>query len=135
MSPSTVGWICDLLSRVFEVSKTEWTWRWYVLKSDWTWGWFGVKIHLIRPLEDEWHNHPWHGFSIVFGSYEEQLDKDGPWRTVQWFNLVGAHREHRTRGSCFTLFFHGPRVNEHWHWGEEEKPWRGPQCQSSEASK
>lgn len=176
--------IPKLLSRLFEVSMTKWTWRWYVIRTRW----FGVKIHWIKEVEDEWHNHPWNGFSIVFGSYEEQKKRENlvkctlieydhntavtwvdavygwrikvsfprerverhgiepggdfyynnttgeislndttDWKRVWWFNSISAFVPHRTRGNVFTIFFHGPRVNEDWFWGDEKAPWRGPQ--------
>jgi hypothetical protein len=116
-----------LFSRLFEVSQTKWTWRWYVLRTKW----FGIKIHWIRPEVDEWHTHPWNGFSIIFGSYQEQLKPDGPWYTRRFVNRVGVKRKHRTKGNCLTIFIHGPRVNDGWYWGEENAPWRGPQRQVS----
>lgn len=119
-----------LLSRLFEVSKTKWTWRWYVYRCKW----FGVKVHWIRPEPDEWHTHPWHGVSFFFGSYEEQTRPYGPWKKKRFINFIGARKKHRTRGNKMTLFIHGPRVNEDWYWGSEKKPWRGPQSEDSTAS-
>ena len=111
------------LLRPFKVSKTKWTWRWYIFSSKW----FGVKIHKIRMTTDEWHTHPWNGVSIIFGHYYEQLEEDGWWHLRMGVNFVGANRPHRTSGDCYTLFIHGPRVNEDWFWGDEKAPWRGVQ--------
>lgn len=128
-----------ILCLLFRVSRIAATWRWYVISTPW----FGVKIHWIRQVEDEWHTHPWNGFSIVFGSYEEQKVEateislssgqmhEGPWRRVRWFNRIGAFTPHRTRGNTLTLFFHGPRINEDWFWGEDKAPWRGVQNEES----
>jgi hypothetical protein len=112
-----------IFNRLFRGSKTKWTWRWYVFRCRW----FGIKFHRIRPEEDEWHTHPWNGISIIFGSYEEQITRDGPWLHRWGINFIGANREHRTRGNCFTLFIHGRRVNDGWYWGDKIKPWKGPQ--------
>lgn len=117
-----------------KVSKTKWTWCWYIFRCRW----FGIKVHWIRPTEDEWHTHPWNGFSLILGSYEEQKrpgdgsfvdvkNKSGRWRRVWLFNRIRAFIPHRTRGNTLTIFFHGPRVNENWFWGEDKAPWRGPQ--------
>lgn len=106
-----------------KISRTKWTWRFYVLSTPW----FGIKMHWIRPEEDEWHDHPWNGFSLILGSYEEMLYPYPSWHRVWFFNKIGAFTPHRTRGNTLTLFFHGPRVNEDWFWGEDKAPWRGVQ--------
>lgn len=102
-----------------KISHTKYTWRFYLLPR--------VKIHWIRSTPDEWHTHPWNGFSIILGWYWEQLERDGPWRLVWGWNWIGAYREHRAKGCCLTLFIHGPRVNENWYWGKKNAPWRGVQ--------
>lgn len=81
-----------------------------------------VKLHHIHG-EDPFHTHPWNGFSIIFGSYEEDLGQG--WRKRRFFNFIGAHLRHRVRGNVWTLFIHGPRVNEKWEWNGQPKPWRG----------
>lgn len=115
-----------LLSVFFKCSRTKWNLRWYIISTPW----FGVKVHNILE-EDEWHTHPWHGFSIVFGTYQEQYELGVPYRNVRWFNRIGAYRPHRTRSlntkGTLTIFFHGPRVNEDWYWGGDKAPWRGVQ--------
>jgi hypothetical protein len=105
--------------KLFKISRTPYTWRFYLLPR--------VKIHWIRQKVDEWHTHPWDGFSIIFGWYWEQLDPNGPWKLRYLFNKIGAHRPHRTRGNCLTLFIHGKRTNEDWFWGDKKAPWRGVQ--------
>jgi len=134
-----------------KLSKTKWTWRWYILSTKW----FGIKVHWIRPTEDEWHTHPWNGFSLILGSYEEQLrptyvhtakatlsgfkptttirNLPGAWKRVWFFNRIGAEKPHRTRGNVLTLFFHGPRVNEDWYWGNKKAPWRGVQNEETQS--
>lgn len=32
-------------------------------------------------------------------------------------------------GNTLTIFFHGPRVNENWEWGDKVAPWRGLQVE------
>lgn len=117
--------------KLLKISKTKYTWRLYVLPR--------VKVHWIRSEPDEWHTHPWNGVSFILGYYWEQKAEvtweslssgqthAGPWRKVWWFNRIGAHLPHRTKGNTLTLFIHGPRINEDWYWGTEKAPWRGVQ--------
>lgn len=82
-----------------------------------------IKLHHIHG-EDKWHTHPWNGFSIIFGSYEE--DRGQGWKRRWIFNTIGAKQRHRVRGNVWTLFFHGNRINEKWEWDGVIAPFRGP---------
>lgn len=126
---------------LFKISKKPNLWRFYLIRTPW----FGVKLHWVRKTKDEWHDHPWNGFSLILGYYWEQLadisevslscgqlhlEASTGWRRKWFFNKIGAHKPHRTYGNTLTLFFHGPRVNENWFWGHDVVPWRGPQNDS-----
>lgn len=101
-----------------KVSRKTSVTRHYVFSTPW----FGVKVHHIHG-EDPFHTHPWWGLSLIAGTYEEDVG-DG-WSRRWFVNFVGPHRRHRVRGKVWTLFIHGPRVNENWEWDGEAKPWRG----------
>lgn len=105
-----------------KVSRKPWLTRWYLIRTPW----FGVKLHRIRKYVTPWHTHPWNGFSLILGNYLEQRER-GRWQKVWFFNSIKAFSEHRTYGNTWTLFIHGPRVNEKWYWGTNTAPWRGPQ--------
>lgn len=95
---------------------------------------FGVFLHRIHHDEDRdvFHNHPWDGISLIFGSYlEERLNC--PPRTRRWWNWITAGRHHRVElpnGPVWTLFVHGRRYNT-WEVIRrngvlvEREPWRG----------
>jgi hypothetical protein len=101
---------------------------------------FGLFLHYIHDDEDPWffHNHPWNGISIIFGTYlEERHGKEPRLRTG--FNFVRAERYHRVTlpfGPVWTLFFHWPRKNR---WSVIDRngrivslePWRGIGGQTS----
>ena len=112
----------DLL-KIFMVNvkvsrKTQLT-RYYLFNSKW----LGVKLHHIHG-EDKWHTHPWHGISIIVGSYEEDLGSG--FKLKRFFNYIGPRRRHRVRGRVWTIFIHGPRVNSKWEWDGVVAPFRGP---------
>lgn len=111
-------WLDWALSKVFKVSRKTQLTRYYLLRLPF----LGIKLHFIHG-EDPFHTHPWHGLSIIFGSY---LEDTGSGWTKRWLlNYVGPRRRHRVKGHVWTLFMHGPRVNEKWEWNGEAKPWRG----------
>jgi len=98
--------------------KTQLT-RYYVFSSKW----FGIKVHHIHG-EDKWHTHPWNGFSIIFGRYEEDTGKG--YRPRWFFNWIGARRRHRVRGNVWTIFINFRRTNDRWEWDGVVAPFRGP---------
>lgn len=85
-----------------------------------------VKLHYIFNSDDDFHTHPWNGLSIIFGSYKEELENE-PIKTRRFFNWVYANRPHKVTidKPVWTLFIHGPRVNEQWQYGSQTKPWEG----------
>lgn len=98
-----------------------------------------VKLHRIHSSDDDFHTHPWNGYSFIFGSYTEYTQKypeliyvgaRGP-ATIKhrrrWFNRVYANKSHKVEISkpVWTLFIHGNRVNENWAYGNSVKPWEG----------
>jgi hypothetical protein len=113
----------------FTVSKRDNLDRYYLLKI---FG-FGIFLHHIHHDEDEgvYHNHPWSGLSIIFGSYIEQYWNQKP-KIRRWFNWIRATRHHRVTlfKPVWTLFIHGPRSNK-WSVLNERgevvdvEPWRG----------
>lgn len=88
-----------------------------------------VKLHYIHSSDAEFHNHPWNAFSIIFGSYTEFIKEHGciSWKKKRFFNYIPAGRSHRVmiKKPVWTIFINGPRVNEQWHYGAEQKPWEG----------
>lgn len=102
--------------------------RYYLLKL---WG-YGIFLHRLHASEDKgvFHNHPWNGFSFIFGSYyEEKINSS---RVLQrWWNFIRAKEHHRLDiiKPVWTLFFHGRRCNE-WEVLDTNKnevrktPWR-----------
>lgn len=109
--------------------------RYYVLRSEY----FGVKIHHIKQSDPEFHTHPWWGVSFHLRPYQEERlitleDEKGSLPPVivrrwRWpVNIVSPWTPHRvvTKQPMWTLFIHGPRVNENWQYGGDVAPWRGP---------
>ncbi len=84
-----------------------------------------VKIHHIHRSDEEFHNHPWSGLSIIFGSYLEELEGDTKLRRRYFFNWVSSKRKHKVVvfSPVWTLFINGMRVNETWQYGEKTQPW------------
>lgn len=129
-----------ILDRIFRVSKRDNLDRYYLLKL---FG-FGVFIHYIHDDEDKdvYHNHPWSGLSIIFGSYKEERWKKlrgtinifklikKKCRLFNWIKAEEHHRVELPNGPVWTLFIHGRRKNQ---WsvinkqGEiiDVEPWRG----------
>lgn len=104
--------------------------RYYLLQV----GGFGVFLHRIHHDEDKdvFHNHPWNGVSLIFGSYTEERFGQPP-RIRRWLNRIVAPRHHRVElhaGPVWTLFVHGRRYNQ-WEVIRrdgtliEKEPWRG----------
>jgi hypothetical protein len=103
--------------------------RYYLLKL---FG-YGIFFHHIHHDEDKdvFHNHPWNGISIIFGSYREERYMQGK-KLRRFFNLIKATRFHRVEISkpVWTLFIHGRKCN---HWqvmnraGKilDTEPWEG----------
>lgn len=130
----------QIWSEVFPVSHKGVIDRHYILRTPW----FGIKAHYIHGSDDEWHTHPWNGFSFIFGEYDEWLEhapvavpggdvrKHLPNLTLKhrrrWFNRIYAHKRHKVEiiKPVWTIFIHGPRRNESWQYGETVAPWRGP---------
>jgi len=94
----------------------------------WSSKWFGVKLHHIKKSDPEFHTHPWWGVSIIFGGYREQYEDDQRERRRLFVNLISPWRGHRvlTDKPVWTMFIHGPRLNEGWRYGASMAPWRGP---------
>lgn len=117
--------IARLLQRLEKSDKPILT-RYYVLRSRW----LGIKIHHIKQSDPEFHTHPWWGLSIIFGAYREQrLRRRGFSDSLRWlFNIVSPWDKHRVviNKPVWTIFIHGPRVNENWVYGNKAAPWRGP---------
>lgn len=88
-----------------------------------------VKLHYIHTSDAEFHNHPWSGFSIIFGSYQEITNVNGE-ITVhnrRIFNYISYNKIHKVliKKPVWTLFINGKRTNEKWFYGEKQKPWEG----------
>ena len=78
---------------------------------------FGCAAFLHRLYKNEregvYHNHPWSGISIIFGSYLEERRGEQP-KLKRFFNFVRAKTHHRIElpnGPVWTLFIHGPKSN------------------------
>lgn len=114
--------------------------RYYVLRSHYV----GVKLHHIKQSDPEFHTHPWWGVSFHLKPYteeritREEYDQHGLIKfqriesRCRWFiNIVSPWTPHRviTNKPMWTLFIHGPRVNENWQYGGDVAPWRGPDKQ------
>jgi len=115
-----------------KVSRGEGLDRYYLLKL---WG-FGVFLHRIHHSDPDgvFHNHPWSGLSIIFGSYIEWLYVApglAVLRRRRWFNWVWAKRFHSVhiRRPVWTLFFHLRKSNQWAVIDDEgrrvEAPWEG----------
>ncbi len=94
---------------------------------------YGVFLHHIHASDpDLYHNHPWNGFSFIFGSYWEVFrDSPAVFRLRCGFNRLTAKRHHRVLVDrpVWTLFFHGPKCNT-WEIVDDAgrkvtKPWEG----------
>lgn len=124
--------IAYLLARLEKSVKPILT-RYYILRSKYV----GVKLHHIKESDPEFHTHPWRGISFHWRPYlEERWIAKGDegqditsFRRCRWFNVVEPfvfHRVHIIK-PMWTLFIHGPRVNETWQYGGDVAPWRGPE--------
>lgn len=115
--------------KLFKVSRRDNLDRHYLLKV----AGFGIFAHRVHHNEhtDTFHNHPWDGFSIIFGQYVEEF-LDGSQHLRRWFNTIKAPVFHRVtiKRPVWTLFFHGRRYNR-WQVVDgggrviSEEPWRG----------
>lgn len=126
VGPGVMGW--------FKKSAKPILTRWYLLSTKW----FGIKLHHIHKSDPEFHNHPWWGISIIFGWYWEEYEEfDLTEAKIQngipkhlriGINVISPWRKHRviTNKPVWTLFFHGPRINDRWVYGNKVAPWRGP---------
>ncbi len=113
-----------------KVSKRDNLDRYYLLKL---FG-YGVFLHKIHHDEDVdvYHNHPWDGISLIFGSYLEERLGEQP-KVKRFINIVKAERYHRVslpKGLTWTLFIHGRRYNKWTVVNKKgkvlsEEPWRG----------
>lgn len=122
---------------LFEKSVKPILTRYYILRSKW----LGIKLHHIKESDPEFHTHPWWGISFHLRPYAEErryYTFRKPWQLEpdvhttmrrKWFvNIVSPWTPHRVMvcRPTWTLFIHGPRVNENWQYGEVKAPWRGP---------
>lgn len=110
--------LLSIMKRIFKLSDLgPALTRFYILPH--------IKVHYIHSSDKDYHNHPWDGVSIIFGSYIEFLE-DGNVYKRTGINRVYATKKHRVDidKPTWTLFIHGPRVNEEWQYGENTKPWR-----------
>lgn len=119
-----IQWFLSRLERSVKPILT----RYYVLRSHY----LGVKLHHIKESDPEFHTHPWWGISFHWVPYTEER-KPGKRERItarrRWFvNIVSPWIPHRVivDKPMWTLFIHGPRVNENWQYGGETAPWRGP---------
>lgn len=119
-----VKWINNLLKKIFEYSTIGPALiRYYILPR--------IKLHYIHSSDEDFHTHPWNGWSFILGHYTEHVPNeanDGYFEHERWFfNRVYAYRPHRViiKKPVWTLFIHGPRVNENWQYGEAVRPWNG----------
>lgn len=119
---------------MLKISRGESLDRYYLLKFL-GYGIFLHKIHHSDP-PNLYHNHPWDGVSIIFGSYiEHRIGKYWPFKTksvrygINW--ITGTH--HRVEigeQPVWTLFIHWPRCRR-WTIVDNEfkvvavEPWRG----------
>lgn len=119
----------NILERLFLVSKRDNLDRYYIFKL------FGFAIFLHRlhhnEHKDVFHNHPWNGFSIIFGKYLEEKT-NGSTKLCIGFNWIGEepHRIELPYGPVWTLFIHFPRCRQ-WMVCDRSgniidiEPWRG----------
>lgn len=99
-----------MLFGLIKVSKRDNVDRYYLLKLLG----YGIFLHRIHHDEDidTFHNHPWNGFSFIFGSYVEE--RHGQSKKRLWFfNKILATRFHRVElpRPVWTVFVHGPKCN------------------------
>ncbi len=117
------------LTRVSKGSSLD---RYYLFKF-FGYGIFLHKIHNSDPPE-VYHDHPWDGISVIFGSYTEYLKpffEDGLYKYNRKFiNFIDARNHHRVEVNkpIWTLFLHGRKYNT-WTIKSEDKiiqePWSG----------
>jgi hypothetical protein len=139
--PEPCSLLDRILTRFFQSSKDKNSslHRWYL----WRTSVFGIFVHRFNRSDEpeSYHSHPWHGVSLIFGSYQEQcLGSESQKRT--WMNLISADVPHRVdiERPVWTIFIHGPRLQRAhpmskevgWGFFDAEgnvtfwNPWRGP---------
>lgn len=132
MRPTIVaGWFG--LRKIYREGRRLYLKRW-AIRPQYQSGFNAWRMYLHRFISPDGighHNHPWTwSFSIVlWGSYtEEYFDGPGPHssrefchrvrtRRVRWFNWIPSMRYHRItelHGTCWTLFFCGPKLPSGW---------------------
>lgn len=97
--------------------------RWYLRRGKN----LGIKVHKLKG-DDTFHNHPWWAISFIFGWYREEFeDQPGVKHLRLFFNIVSPWRRHKVhvKRPTFTFFVNFWRVNDHWKYGDQTKPWRG----------
>lgn len=97
--------------------------RYYIFRSKY----LGIKIHKLKG-DKEYHNHPWWAFSIIFGYYKEHLESLIKSKLRFGFNIISPWKKHKIKvhKPTWTVFVNFWRVNENWTYGDDIKPWRGP---------
>ncbi len=91
-----------------------------------------IKLHYIHSSDTKFHTHPWNGFSLIFGQYDELYvahgDKPLMLERRRFFNRIQADRPHQVLiiKPVWTLFFHGKKINHSWHYGGKRVPFEGP---------
>jgi hypothetical protein len=128
-----------ILGRLLPVSRKGSIHRFYVRRAGDEGRW-GLFVHRIVRSDDPevFHNHPWNGIALIFGSYIEETPTEAP-RRVRVFNRIGYRRSHRAEidRPVWTLFLHFKRQGDGSWWfhdrqgnripiGEDVVPWRGP---------
>ena len=75
---------------------------------------FSLLLHRIKENDqiDVFHDHPWNGISLIFGSYWEET-LESPLTKKNFYNKIVSTKYHRVelKGKpVWTLFLHGPRL-------------------------
>jgi hypothetical protein len=123
------------LGRLLPASRKGGLHRFYVRRGG-DHGRWGLFVHRIVRSDEPgvFHNHPWDGVALIFGSYVEETPGSPP-RTVRLLNRVGHRRPHRVeiRRPTWTVFLHFRRQSDGSWWFQDrdgrrlsETPWRGP---------
>lgn len=83
------------LGRVLRASRKGSIHRFYLRRAGDEGRW-GLFIHRIMQDDDKevFHNHPWDGIALVFGSYFEETPTT-PLKSVRFFNRVRHRGSHR----------------------------------------
>ena len=111
-----IGWLLGKLFRVSTIGPA--LTRYYIVPR--------FKIHYIHSSDDGFHTHPWDAWSFILGWYDEERGNLAKQRRY-FFNRVYAFTPHKVTiiRPVWTLFIHGPRINENWNYGESIRPWEG----------